>query len=85
MKVDLAYPRPLKFLHPVMGHMYLRVFTVSRWFSERHKWFSVILGFLVRRLLSPSVTGLAVFFRSLLSSSAMSSREVVMYNPRVFI
>ena len=31
MNVDLAYPRPPKFLHTVTGHMYLHVWAIVLW------------------------------------------------------
>ena len=31
-KVERAYPRPLKFLHPLTGHIYLQVLAINRRF-----------------------------------------------------
>ena len=33
IKVDLAYPRPPKFLHPLTGHICLQVWAMHRWLA----------------------------------------------------
>ena len=75
MKVDLAYPRPPKFLQPVTGHMYLNVCAIV----PGHLGFVGGISFVIMRPSAITVSGSQLVPRESVLVCSMFNRWMLLF------